>query len=286
MFTTIAISLVWLHLVTFSNGQKATPFINTQYSDNNVSGNLSKWHAANANEVSTSITPVKSNNNKTTILHFATQTQKPKQQQNQLSAEHNMTASYSNASMMTRPLHNNSNSTSNHSSSPSKTFENNSNNVTISGLSSNLTHAPSTYHYNYNNSTKSISISIDSSQNIVNSKGTSTVKAIANDAATGKKIENAIVKLTINFPSNGTSKKIVGHNGEVTYSVELKPNSSSNNNLSFKATVEASAPGYNSTSKSTTTSSSSMSTSTSSVTSNSNNQTSIINSSSDTANLT
>ncbi len=171
--------------------------------------------------------------------------------------------------------------------SPSKTYENNSNNATTSSLGSNLTHAPSTYNYNYNNRTKSISISIESSQNIVNGNGTSTVKAIANDAATGKKIENAIVELNITFTSNGTYKEIVGHNGEVTYSVELKSNSSSNSNISFKATAEASAPGYTSTTKTTTSSSSSMSTSTSTVTSNNNNQKSIINSSSsNTANLT
>ena len=37
-----------------------------------------------------------------------------------------------------------------------------------------------------------------------------------------KKIDNAIVKLKITFTSNDTSKEIVGHNGEVTYSTEIK----------------------------------------------------------------
>lgn len=111
-------------------------------------------------------------------------------------------------------------------------------------------------------------------------KGTSIIKAIANDAATGKKIENAIVKLNITFTVNGTLKEIVGHNGEAIYYIELKPNSnSSNSSLSFKATAEASAPGYTSTTKTTTTSSSSF-ISTSTVISNNNSQKSIINRSS------
>ena len=52
-----------------------------------------------------------------------------------------------------------------------------------------------------------------------------TISAIAYDATTGKKIENAVVKLEIIFTSNDTSKEMIGHNGEVTYSAELKPNS-------------------------------------------------------------
>jgi hypothetical protein len=43
---------------------------------------------------------------------------------------------------------------------------------------------------------------------------------ITSDATT--KIDNAIVK-KITFTSNDTSKEIVGHNGEVTYSAEIKP---------------------------------------------------------------
>jgi hypothetical protein len=110
----------------------------------------------------------------------------------------------------------------------------------------------------YNNGAKSLSVSVKTSQNIVNGRGTSTVAAIANDAATGKKVENAIVKLKITFTSNGTSKEIVGHNGEVTYSAKIKPAPNNNSNMSFRATVEASAPGYISTSKTTTSSSSSL----------------------------
>jgi hypothetical protein len=50
-------------------------------------------------------------------------------------------------------------------------------------------------NHNYDNNTKPLSISIQSSQNIVNGRGTSTVTAIAYDANTDKKIDNAIVKL-------------------------------------------------------------------------------------------
>ena len=134
---------------------------------------------------------------------------------------------------------------------------------------------------NYNNyigGAKSLSVSVRTSQNIVNGKGTSTVTAIANDAATGKRVENAIVKLKITFTSNGTSKVIVGHNGEVEYSAKIQPNPNNNSNMSYKATVEASAPGYISTSKTTTSSSSSSSfTSKSTETSNSSHEGSIEN---------
>jgi cell pole-organizing protein PopZ len=109
---------------------------------------------------------------------------------------------------------------------------------------------------NYNGA-KSLSVSVKTSQSIVNGRGTSTVTALANDAATGKKVENATVKLKITFTSNGTSKEIVGHNGEVAYSAIIKPTPNNNSNMSFRATVEASAPGYISTSKTTTSSSSS-----------------------------
>ncbi|MGA9154279.1 MAG: hypothetical protein WBZ36_27165, partial [Candidatus Nitrosopolaris sp.] len=96
------------------------------------------------------------------------------------------------------------------------------------------------------NNAKPLSISIQSSQNIVNGRGTSTVTAIASDATTDKKIGNAVVKLTT---SNDTSKEIVGHNGEVAYSAEIKPNSKDNSNINFRTTVQAFAPGYISTSK-------------------------------------
>jgi hypothetical protein len=278
MFTTITISIMWPNLA-FSEGQKETPYTNTS---SNYASNLIKWNSVNASGVSTLIVPAKSNS-QTTISNSAMPSQKQHQEQNQLSTEHNTTTN-SNNTAINEALHSKSNSNSNRIS-PSITNksendnENSNSNVTASGVRSNLTQTAPTYHHNYNNNnnnTKSISISIESSQNIVNGKGASTVRAVANDATTGKKIENATVKLNIAFTSNGTSKEIVGHSGEATYSVELKPNS--NGNLSFKATAEASAPGYNSTSK-TTTSSYSASTSTSSSTSNSTNQKSIINSS-------
>ncbi|MGB6592124.1 MAG: hypothetical protein WA323_09700 [Candidatus Nitrosopolaris sp.] len=107
----------------------------------------------------------------------------------------------------------------------------------------------STYNYNSNNSYKPLSISIQSSQKIVNGRGTSTVTAIAYDGTTWKEIENAVVRIKITFPSNGTSKEIVGHDGHVTFSAQIKPNSKDNSNISFKSTVLASAPGYISTSK-------------------------------------
>jgi hypothetical protein len=167
------------------------------------------------------------------------------------------------------------NMTSN-STSQSVKKENNSNKVTTSGggLSAMLTQTPptskSTSKYNYDNSNpKRLSISIQSSQDIVNGRGTSTITAIAYDANTGKKISNAIVKLKIVFTSNGTTKEIVGHSGEITYSAEIKPNSKNSSNINFKTTVQASAPGYISTSK-TSSSSSLSSTSTSTMTSKSN----------------
>jgi hypothetical protein len=55
---------------------------------------------------------------------------------------------------------------------------------------------------------------------------------------------NAIVKVKITFIPNDTSKEIVGRNGEVTYSAELKPNSKGNSDISFRTTVKAFAPGY------------------------------------------
>ena len=154
-----------------------------------------------------------------------------------------------------------SNSTNN---STSANIKNNSNKIaTSSSLSAKLTQSPftskSTSNYNYNNSAKPLSISIQSSQNIVNGRGTSTITAIAYDGTTGKEIENAVVRIKITFTSNSTSKEIVGHNGRVTYSAQIKPNSKHNSNISFRTTVLASARGYISTSK---TSSSSSSTST------------------------
>lgn len=102
--------------------------------------------------------------------------------------------------------------------------------------------------YNYNRD-KTLSISIQSTQKIVNGRGTSTVTAIAYDGSTGKEIENAVVIMKITFASNNTSKEIVGGNGHVTFSAQIEPNSRDNSNISFKSTVRASAPGYISTSK-------------------------------------
>lgn len=88
---------------------------------------------------------------------------------------------------------------------------------------------------------------------------------MAFDAATGKKINNAIVKLKIAFASNGKCKEFVGHCGEVKYSTDIKPNLKNSSNINIKTTVLASAPGYISTFKT-----SSLSTFTSIMTSKSN----------------
>ena len=99
------------------------------------------------------------------------------------------------------------------------------------------------------NSDKTLSISIQSSQKIVNGRGTSTVTAIAYDGSTGKEIENAVVIMKITFASNKTSKEVVGRDGHVTFSAQIEPNSKDSSNINFKSTVLASAPGYISTSK-------------------------------------
>ena len=88
------------------------------------------------------------------------------------------------------------------------------------------------------------------------------MSAIAYDAISGKKIDNAILKMKITFNTNGTTKEISSHNGEITYSGQIKPNSK-NNIGDFKATVQASAPGYNSAFKAAASASASASTSTS-----------------------
>lgn len=177
-----------------------------------------KLHGVNASGVSTLITPAKGNN-QTTISNSTVPPQKQHKEQNQLSIEGNTTTNSNNTAItaITKAIHSNSNSNSNRISptitNKNKNENNNndsSSNVTSSGIRSNLTQTASTYHHNYNNNnnTKSISISIESSQNIVNGKGTSTIRAVANDAVTGGKIENALVKLNITFTSNGTSKEI------------------------------------------------------------------------------
>ena len=117
----------------------------------------------------------------------------------------------------------------------------------------------STSKSNYNTNPKSLSISIQSSQNIVNGKCMSSISAIVYDAMTGKKIDNAIIRVKVIFTSNGTSKEFVGCNGHVIYSTELNSNSYNNSNSSYHATVQASAPGYISTMETTTSSSASTS---------------------------
>ena len=74
------------------------------------------------------------------------------------------------------------------------------------------------------------------------------------------------------FTSNDTSKETIGHNGEVTYSAKLKPNSKGINNTAIRATVQAFAPGYLSATKTILSSSS-----TSIITSNKSSKESIVN---------
>jgi hypothetical protein len=106
---------------------------------------------------------------------------------------------------------------------------------------------------NNNNNTgkegKPLSISIQSSsQNIVNGKGKATITAVAHDVTSGKKIDNAIVKLKVTFPYNATAKEISGYNGQAIYSIDIKPDSNNNNNNRNNSfiivTAQASAPGY------------------------------------------
>jgi hypothetical protein len=105
---------------------------------------------------------------------------------------------------------------------------------------------------NNNNNTgkegKPLSISIQSSsQNIVNGKGKATITAVAYDVTSGKKIDNAIVKLKVTFPYNATAKEISGYNGQAIYSIDIKPDSNNNNNRNNSfiiVTAQASAPGY------------------------------------------
>jgi hypothetical protein len=126
-------------------------------------------------------------------------------------------------------------------------------NISTSGsVSVKLRESTSTSKSNYNTNPKPPSISIQSSQNIVNGKCISSISAIAYDATTGKKIDNAIIRAKVIFTSNGTSKEFVGCNGHVIYSTELNSNSYNN----YHATVQASAPGYISTMETTTSSAS------------------------------
>ncbi|HMH10875.1 MAG TPA: hypothetical protein VK553_09210, partial [Candidatus Nitrosopolaris rasttigaisensis] len=184
----------------------------------NTTNNLIKWFSVNVTGVSTPISSTVTEKNQTITNSTVDRSQPP---QSKTGGNITMTA---NSTAITPATH--SNITSN-STSQSLKKENNSNKITTSGggLSAKLTQSPSTSKYNYNNSNaKPLSISIQSAQNIVNGRGTATISAITYDANTGKKINNALVKLKIVFTSNGTSKEIVGHSGEITYSAEIKPN--------------------------------------------------------------
>jgi hypothetical protein len=246
----------------------------------NTTNNLIKWSSVNVTGVSTPTSSTINRNNQTITNSTIDRSQQP-----QPKTGGNITMTTNGTTIMPAP---HTNMTSN-STSQSVKKENNSNKVTTSGggLFAKLTQSPSTSKstskYNYDNSNaKRLSISIQSSQDIVNGRGTSAITAIAYDANTGKKINNAIIKLKIVFTSNSTTKEIVGHSGEITYSAEIKPNSKNSSNINFKTTVQASAPGYISTSKTSSSSSlstTSTSTSTSTMTSKSNQ--SIINNGSD-----
>jgi hypothetical protein len=82
----------------------------------------------------------------------------------------------------------------------------------------------------------------------VNSEGRLNITSSAYDAATGRKLENAIVKLRTTFGSNGTTKEIIDGNGKA----EVPPNPQNNSNNNYTASVKASAPAYISTTKTTT----------------------------------
>jgi hypothetical protein len=160
----------------------------------NITNNLIKWYSVNVTGVSTSTTSTV-NRNYQAITNSTTQ---PQPQQQQSKTEGNTTIS-SNSSAITNASHSNSKS---NSSSPSIPKENNSNKIATSSGSvpTKLAQSPSTtrsasnYKYN-NNNAKPLSISIQSSQNIVNGRGASTISATAYDVITGKRIDNAIVKL-------------------------------------------------------------------------------------------
>lgn len=161
----------------------------------NTPNNLIKWYSVNVTGVSTSTTSTV-NRNYLTITNSTTQPQPHQQQSNR--TEGNTTLS-SNSSAITNASHSNSKG---NSSSPK---DNNSNKIATSSGSvpTKLTQSPSTTkstsNYSNNNNAKPLSISIQSSQNIDNGRGASTISAIAYDVVTGKKIDNAIVTLKITF---------------------------------------------------------------------------------------
>jgi hypothetical protein len=163
------------------------------------------------------------------------------------------------------------NNTASNSNSSAIANKNNNINSGTGTSSAKLNQSTSTSSYSYSssssssytspnntNSSKKLSVLIHSSQNIVNGKGRSNITATALDAATGSKLDIATVKLKITFGSNGTNKEIIGHNGEVSYSSGINPNPRHESNSHYNATVEASAPGYISTTKTSTLSSTSV----------------------------
>lgn len=210
---------------------------NTSSNSITTSTNLTKWSSVNVTGVT--IIPSKTNDTQTTTTAMI--------QQPVMSTGHNDTK----ATLYKR----------NNTTSSSKILKANNNELTapqvLPSTTSSALSASKTNNNNNNNKVKPLSISIQSSQNIVNGKGKSTVTAIAYDVTSGKKIDYAVVKLKITFISNGTTKMISGYKGEATYSVDIKPDSNDNNNHgsssgSFTTTVQAFAPGYNSAYKTTT----------------------------------
>ena len=171
-----------------------------------------------------------------------------------LSSHQNNTASNSNSSTIV-----NKNNNINSGTGTSSAKLNQSTSTSSHSYSSSSSSSSSSYTSPSNtNSSKKLSVLIHSSQNIVNGKGRSNITATALDAATGSKLDMATVKLRITFGSNGTNKEIIGHNGEVSYSSEINPNPRHESNSHYNATVEASAPGYISTTKTSTLSSTSI----------------------------
>jgi hypothetical protein len=124
-----------------------------------------------------------------------------------------------------------------------------SNNQTMTATTATTTTSPQSIDKSnniYTGKGKPLSISIQSSQDVVNGKGKATIRATAYDVTSGKKVDNAIVKLKVTFPSNATAKEISGYNGQAVYSIDIKPDSNNNNrNNSFIiVTAQAAAPGY------------------------------------------
>ena len=219
--------------------------------------NLTKWYSVNVTGVTK---PSKANDTQTTTTTNTAMIQQPMITTGHSDTKTTMYKGNTTTSSSKILKGNNNNeltaapqilpSTTSSSSTPPPSISKTNNNTNSNNINNN------------NNSitkVKPLAISIQSSQNIVNGKGKSTITAIAYDATSGKKIDNAVVKLKVTFTSNGTTKMISGYKGEVTYSVDIKPDSNNNNshgsggggNGSFTTTVQASAPGYTSAYKTT-----------------------------------